>query len=290
MLNNIEELSEGILNDVSSSKELCFRYTKRPKDFGIWSELNKKVFKHNKNIRLNLQGIASESGTWEDISFLKDLDEVELLTIWDFEIKSLEPIKHIKNLRRLKLNANSKNSLKPLEKFKNLETLTLTWLKKDIEVLSGFTKLKELHLTAIPAVDNFDFLKPLSKLKGLFFYETYDLSANSFDILPEIGKIESLLFTQMAELHNIDFVAKMPYLKHLELWALPIKALPQFPKKSPLEWVTISNLDDLEDIMGLRDLQNFKLFESLNATERVDKLLELQISQLENIMNRELTW
>jgi len=283
---NVEKLDEQTLKNILESKtSFSLIYETPPKDEKIWSELNEKVFKVRKDIGLRI-GLITGGPEWHNISFLKYLDEVEKLNINDFSIQSLEPITYLKDLKHLTIRSNS-DTLKYLEKFKNLEVLKVTWVEKDIEVISGFSKLKELYLSAI-SIYSLDFLKSLRYLEKLYFFELDPIPVSILNILPEIGRINTLGLNTM-NLQNIDFVTQMPYLKQLWLDVLPIKSLPKFPETSPLEIIEISYLDNLKDIMGLSYLKQLENLDIFNTSEGFDrKILEQQKKKLEKMMNRHL--
>ena len=100
----------------------------------------------------------------DDISLIRHLTSLEMISINDLSVSDISPLKNLKNLTSLDLAFTRVKDLTPIKGLSQLTDLKLTCtLVEDLTPLKGLTKLESLHLE----LSNITNLEPLYGLKNL---------------------------------------------------------------------------------------------------------------------------
>lgn len=223
-------------------------------DAGTLYALNDIVFKNRKDITLRVYGY---SGLWQDISFLKQLPELEKFD-WDSdEFQSYGPLYHLKSLKHLGLGfaiPKHKISIKFLTDFK--DTLRSVNLLGDYnDLTTTISKLLNLDTVwfASTKLTGFDFLEGLNIAK----LGNYGSRVKSFDYIGNIKSLKQLWIKTNTTLNHIDFVSELPLLKELEIYYLSkITTIPKcshlkhFKKLIAVECNRLVNIDEAKTLMN----------------------------------------
>jgi len=138
--------------------------------------------KKNENKSYGINAYYSKNKI-KDLSPLKNLHKLKVLTISSHFIKDLSPLKNLTNLEVLDLSDNNIEDLSPLAELKKIEELDLSKNKiKNIAPLMNLKNIKKLNLS-YNAVEHFETLKEFKNLEHL------DLTKNfitSFDFIKHL--------------------------------------------------------------------------------------------------------
>ncbi|MFV8357778.1 hypothetical protein ACNQGB_16525 [Flavobacterium sp. XS1P32] len=156
------------------------------------------------------------------------LEKLESLYIESGKILNINAISNLKNLKHLGLLSLTKvENIKPLATLTQLETLELENLKKisDFKLLSELINLKGLQIDGdmytAQRIENFNFLKPLSKLKYLTFTNSKanDKNFNAISKLENLEMLQSSTnypkkeFQKLCGMKNLKYIGEN--IKHL---------------------------------------------------------------------------
>ncbi|WP_300674578.1 hypothetical protein [Soonwooa sp.] len=208
----------------------------------------------------------------KDIQFLKDknLDEVEDLHLHIYKLISLRFIKN----------------------FKNLKSLLVGGSVKDYAPISDCISLESLYISTSGAINDLDFIKPLS-IKDLRL-ESFRTKSKDFSI-PNLESMESLEISSVSAIVNLDFLEDFTSLKRLSLFNLQSKELFDFSKLKNLEVLELTNmfhLKNFQDLKSLQQLEDLRIHQFyINRQIKIDVKKELLkvISDLENVKSISLT-
>lgn len=99
-----------------------------------------------------------------DLSSLAELENLNILILYNIPAKDLSPLAKLKNLKTLYLNTVPISDLSPLQEIKNLRNLELHNIEvSDLSPLAELKNLKSLLLDSVPISD----LMPLVELDNL---------------------------------------------------------------------------------------------------------------------------
>ncbi|MBW1657934.1 Imm26 family immunity protein [Flavobacterium quisquiliarum] len=170
-----------------------------------------------------------EINSAKDIAFLKDinLDEIEDLRLYVF---CPIPLRFLKN-------------------FKNLNRLLIGGSVKDYSPVSDCTTLETLYISTSGAIDNLDFIKPLS-IKTLEL-ECFRTKAKPF-IIPNLETIESLSISSVSAIVDLSFLSEFANLKKLSLFEQQSKVLFDFTKLKKLQVLHLTNMFHLKNFQELK--------------------------------------
>lgn len=219
--------------------------------------LNDVVFRNRKDITLRVYGYGE---SWQNISILKLLPELEKFD-WDSDMfESVEPLYGLKNLTHLGMgfaNPKPKISVKFLADFKDtLTSLNMQGDYKDfLTTVPTLTKLNTVWLISMKLA-GFDFLEglPIETLGN------YGGRVASFDFLSKLKTLKKIWIKTNSKIEDIDFISDLPLLEKLELYYLSkITTFPKCDHLLHLEEVTAFELNRLIDINELKKLKNCKV-------------------------------
>ena len=162
----------------------------------------------NCGISLTLNGL----GAFDDLTFLKHLNNLKRLRINLNQQVDLSPINAYCELHFLAIGGD-KLKIKGIVKNKTIEELSVFHKINDVECIAEMTQLKKLDITGMTLKD-LCFLNTLTHLKELNFMLG---GTKNLESLPDIGKIERLSFTSVNQLtiENLLPINQMKYLKEL---------------------------------------------------------------------------
>ena len=185
----------------------------------------------------NLKSLIIRNGqALDNIEPLKNLVNLEELSIEFKTIVDISPIKDLVKLKKLCLIGNRVSDLTPLKKLINLEELDLSnnSILSNIEPIGNLTNLKKLYLDT-NRIKNVDALKPLKSLirltldwnnitdissledmKELEYFSATNNQINSIDALKNATKLEALYLANN-KVSDISMLDKHTNLKYLSL-------------------------------------------------------------------------
>lgn len=139
-----------------------------------------------------------------DLSFLSNLNYLSKLTIDYDGTSSLEPISHLKKLKKLNIFGyvyRGRGTLKELtflENLTNLEELNLSTNEiKDITPLKYLVNLRRLDLSN-------NMIKDITALEDLTNLEYLDLSRNQISVINSLKKLNKLIFLDLSSNQIVD--------------------------------------------------------------------------------------
>lgn len=139
---------------------------------------------------------------------------------------------------------------------KNLQSLFLGKLDKNLEAIVGLSQLKKLELRAIKNKD-LSFLKQMS-IKDLSILWC-DSSKIDLTVLSDFRSLRQLKLFRISKLDDISFVSTLIGLEKLELiWLSNITKLPDLSNLNKLSEVHIDLLNKLIDITALINVGNLR--------------------------------
>jgi len=219
--------------------------------------LNDIVFRNRKDSTLRVYGYG---GSWQNISILKLLPELEKFD-WDSDMfESVEPLYCLKNLTHLRMgfaDPKPKISVKFLADFKDtLTSLNMQGDYKDfLTTVPVLTKLTAMRLISMKLA-GFEFLEGLA----IETLGNYGSRVASFDFLRNLKTLKKLWIKTNSKIEDIAFIGDLPLLEKLEMYYLSkITTFPKCYHLLHLKEVTAFELNRLIDIDELKKLKNCKI-------------------------------
>lgn len=186
------------------------------RNFTISSYLTKDFSFLKSNIRLNSLGVGETKSKAVDLSFIKEFQDLETLYI-DGMKKGLENISKLSRLKTLILRGVKMENLDLVENLTNLTELNLLYGSyKDLSGISKLRNLKDLELSRVRQIPNYDFFKNLVNLEKLCFEGMSEL-----EVLPDLSELKSLRKIQVnnnSRLNDISSVSQIPHLEEFLLF------------------------------------------------------------------------
>lgn len=267
--------------------------------------LNDKLFSARKDVEFRIFGFY---GKVCDLSFLSLMTEVTKIEISVSEVKNLEVLSELHNLKSLFLNiakqrdyAFFKNLNKDMEKlaisaggnvssfdmdcewlisFHRLKELYLGKVKKNLPLIREMKSLENLTLRGITCT-SMDFLKDIPLKRLAVHWGRMD----SFDSLEGHETIEDVELWRISKLDNVNFLRRLPNLKKIHLWQLAcIKSLPDFPAESKIECIDIDECRQFENIEAVKGLRNLKKIRLIAAVPEREAAYALENPSIEEIL------
>ncbi len=230
---------------------------------------------------LGISGVKNISDI-QGLSSLVSLEGLYLNRNSDFkeyQIKEIEGLEHLKNLKILDLIINQISEIKGLDKLVNLEILKLDSNNiSEIKGLENLKILKELHLSnnqiiemkGLENLTNLEILRisrnKISEIKGLennLKLNLLDLSRNQIREIKCLGKLSELEklyldYNQIEKIGGLDFLKNLKILSSSKNWIRKI------------EW-----LENLENLKSL-DLGQNKIYK-IEGLSKLKKLIEIEL-------------
>ena len=245
------------------------------------------------------------AGRFDEISVLKNFNNLEDLRLGSDALKDLAPIARLPLLAFLGVESAG---LKTLEDLKNTDSLTTIGLiapsLKSIAPIAALPQLDTLFVEDAALID-FGALADSDSLRVLEFRNT---GLDSLDFLRGSGGGVSLdldeLYLRGNEIRDLDLLSQLPNLNALSVGENPIRSLDPIGKLSQLEWLSLAdtgvralsvldtsnlsyldasgnNLKTIEPLAGARNLKVLHLEENEVADIQPLSGLQLEFVDLE---------
>jgi len=200
--------------------------------------------------RLCFDGQHMYDKTKYDLDFLRHFSFARDLVIGLYGLTNLDGLAHVKRLQKLRTGfvASSRLSLAPLAACRQLKSLKIDEISKDLEVVAGLARLQDLELIRVK-LPSLELLRKHPALQSLeiMFGNTTDLSA-----IPSLPKLRSLALRQVSGLADLAPVAEARALQCLFLQTLSgVTGLPLLGKLRKLRYVKLDGLKRLTDLRPL---------------------------------------
>lgn len=209
------------------------------------------------------------------LSILSSLSNLKSLTLDIYDLRDFSFVKTLSSqLEHLYIDAILKNG-KPvfdcqwLVRFKNLQSLFLGKLDKNLESIVGLSQLKKLELRAVKNKD-LSFLKqtPINDLSIWWC----DGSKIDLTVLSDFRTLRQLRLIRISKLDDISFVSTLTGLERLELILLAnITKIPNLSNLNKLTEVYIDTLNKLVDITSLVNAKNLRKVNMLGVKSMTKK-------------------
>ena len=218
----------------------------------------------------------------------EDFDRLETLSIKGSEIRTIKPLKKLKNLNALGLSMLQISDTKPLAELENLKTLQLANFRlRDREPPKWITKLRtilRLPTGSISETKPID-LSPLKKLTKLEFLDIRNTDVRNIEILSEFHNLQHLAISkknapdmgirQVQKIRTLDLkpIKGLTKLNYLELFGMPVNDIQPLVGLSDLKYLdlTYTEIKDIEPLFKLKNLEYLGL-RGTPAIEQIDKL------------------
>ena len=189
------------------------------------------------------------------LSILSSLSNLKSLTLDIYDLRGFSFVNTLPSqLEHLHIDADLKSG-KPvfdcqwLLRLKNLQSLFLGKLDKNLEAIVGLSQLRKLELRAVKNKD-LSFLKQML-IKDLSILWC-DSSKIDLTVLSDFRTLRQLKLFRISKLDDISFVSTLTGLEKLELiWLANITKIPNLANLNNLAEVCIDTLNKLVDITSL---------------------------------------
>jgi len=192
----------------------------------------------------------------DDYSFLRELPQLELLSMMPPSITTLGrpvPITELRRLKRLSANFAIRESI-DFRQLTDLRSCVLKWNTRIKSVFDTQT-LKWLHLYSLKR----DWTEQLGRLTTLKHLELSFSGIQSLSDLTPLRGLEMLVFEVCRNLENLEGVDAFPNLKCLSLTETrKISSLECLRPLTGLEVLTIDDCGEIESLAPLAELRNLK--------------------------------
>lgn len=236
-----------------------------------------------------LESLSFTGGLDYDYAFLSNMKQLKHLDIGRYQVTSnyfgsqgrdFTGIKDLTNLETLSLYGNGIQSLEGIESLKNLKTLNLQYnmiTEEHLNHLSALTKLEALNLANNQIKDS---IEPLSSVSGLKYL---DLSYNSkFDDFAPLNQLESLetLIVKGSSIEEMNAISNLSALKHLDLSDNRIESL-DLSGLTGLQFLNLSN-NRIENLPKLPD--GTKLQVLLLSNNRIEDISQFATTSIPSLV------
>jgi Leucine-rich repeat (LRR) protein len=211
------------------------------------------------------------------ISLLKELKSLTGLYIYGIDIKGIEHLKDLKNLRKLELECDYPFDISPIGEMKNLTSLMIHRIPldsgedeamADISPLRDLTRLRKLTLILLGITD----ICPLGNLSEL---KELDISANyisDISSLKHLKKLEYLNINCNSDIVNISALRGLKNLIDIDADGDNIKNISVLKYLGNIKYLSMED-NRIKDISVLKNLRNLvSLNLSKNAINDISPL------------------
>ncbi len=169
----------------------------------------------NSNTKLKHFGIEETKSKAVDISFIKEFKGLESLYV-DGMKKGLENVKHLMNLKTLTFRGVKLDNLDFLAELTKLQELNLLYGSyKDLKVVSKLDGLKELEISRVRQIPDYQFLRNLINLEKLYFEGMSEMYS-----LPDLSGLKSLKRIQVGNNRRLSDISSISQIPNLEEFLL----------------------------------------------------------------------
>ena len=189
------------------------------------------------------------------LSILSSLSNLKSLTLDIYDLRGFSFVNTLPSqLEHLHIDADLKSGMPVFDcqwllRLKNLQSLFLGKLDKNLEAIVGLSQLRKLELRAVKNKD-LSFLKQML-IKDLSILWC-DSSKIDLTVLSDFRTLRQLKLFRISKLDDISFVSTLTGLEKLELiWLANITKIPNLANLNNLAEVCIDTLNKLVDITSL---------------------------------------
>lgn len=239
----IPKMSKVTLDDIEACKHLDnfflgFSNIKTLEPFSEMKQLRKLDLRFSPEIK--------------DLTPLKNLENLEFLSIWKTGVTDLAPISKLPKLKTIDAKMTEITDITPLKTLTSLESIDL--LRTKIEDISVFKELKNLKIVVLCSIEN---ISDISVLYPIAEQITYlDLCNTKFTDFESLRKFKNL--------------------ERLKLWGLPIKDASLFSGMENLWELDLWNtkISDLTPLFNLKNLKRLVIIDLEIDSEQIEKIKE----------------
>ena len=255
-----------------------------------------RTVSHQKNLRnqYSVNDLGQINGLWSisellNLSFLREMPELECLGIMNTKISNFQPIETLQKLRILDLSMNEVVELKFLEMLTNLKALNLSRNQiTDISELGKLGVLTELSL-AKNMISDFSPLESLTQLRSL------NLAISRIEDISFVKNLYNLekLNLETNKISDISKFAKLTNIKQMNLMKNKINDITVIKKLTKLTDIRLSEniITDISSIQDLSELVililNINKISDLTVLKGLDSLKTISIykNQITDLTN-----
>jgi hypothetical protein len=244
---------------------------------------------------INIVTIGKYDENWERIYGMSNLEE---LTLHEPNKSQLEGIKHLEQLKRLRISHARPKSIEFISKLSNLEELVLEYVSgfSDLSPLNKLTKLKSIHLENLRRVNNFDGLRGIYSLKYLNIDGTLEWKQpiENFNFLEDIPNLEVFglgWIKNESEYPKLKSLIKLKELKRIKIIRDTFKTEEfafieaALPNVEGAKWELIWEFNDWYEFLGKR--AGKVKCSNPNANKRCNEFVE-KYEKMKNMVRKEL--
>jgi hypothetical protein len=261
-----EKLSEAV-KITKQNGTICYRFgDNMPIELEY---LDKYVFNERPDLTLNISpNIGDYTFTQKELIMLSKLNNVRKLHLNNIRNTYLLPIRNMKNITSLEITPFDKIiDLLFIDNFIQLKELIIRGKVKHMDSIKKCINLEYLYLST--SIKNYNFIKPLSKLKKICIDNC--ISTNDFSLLNK-PTLEDISIVSIKYLESMDSIKKFKHVKKLRLNASKLKILPEMNK--------LTNLRELE-------LKHMKLWQNPEILKTIPKLEKLKLCEINTRLKAE---
>jgi hypothetical protein len=224
----------------------------------------------------------------DNIGAIQNLTQLQSLYLVDLRIAGLADLRNLTNVQVLSISGLTITNLKGIEYLKNLQQLHLARLS-----IQSLDEIKDLPALSMLELSNLDITK-LDGLANLHLKELRLSELNNVTNYEEIKKIKSLetLYLSSLKAPVIDNLASLDNLKSLSIIELPDTTLAGLTNLKNLQSLNLSliGIKDLTTISSLKNLASLSLsYLSKFTLAGIENLQNLAFLDLSNLPNLDLT-
>ncbi len=246
-----------------------------------WKRLNDTVFKQKPEI-----GLRIYSGIETDLDFLQYLPNVQNLSIESHNVKNIEQLTALKQLKILVFyvrnhenfdffetlkspietlylgtdeNKSAKWDISPITNFKNLRFLQIERYNKGLlKIIPQFKQLEELSLRSVAKLDSIDFI---AQQKSLTKVRLDACGIEDYEPLANMTQVKALVLYKPAKLQTLDILSQMTGLQFIYLQTVNNPTIfPNIEKLSKLRRIVMNSMKSIRDFKEFSKTTSLKEF------------------------------
>jgi internalin A len=205
-----------------------------------------------------------------DLDRLRNLKQIESLSLSYPEMKNYKALTNLPNLRHLGIGRTGISNPAFLKELSNLKTLFLSNVRiPDITAISGLENLESLTILYSDIKD----LSPLAKLKNLKSLTLYSPKLESIDALASLTNLETLDLS-ITNIISLYGSVSHPKLQDLKMSPTQVSDIKSLAKLTNLRVLNLRGLRKITDITPLKQLINLKEINLENCENISDEQIE----------------
>lgn len=237
-----------------------------------WSDRLIDGFVRKKVVELELN--IANGWTGNDLSFLAKLPHLKCLEILDLVIRDIEPIHHLRKLKRLGVTTYCSTEI-DFSAFPELESCGLEWRAKAKSLFDCVT-LRELFVDRYKGKD----ADPFAKLVNL---EELQILNSPIADIRALGELSSLRSLRLANFRCLISLAGLEKLKNLEALEIDtcrgVCSIDEIGSLHRLRHLHLSNDGDIASLKPLAKLKDLESITFPESTNIIDGDLSVIVNQ-----------